>query len=108
METDSNSAGLTSGVSRRSFFVQPQLVGSGEDRQTRRQNIGCGINVPVVVDSAFRAVPLPGIQAQHFENMPTGRTAFAAGIPLVDLNKGTSVPVGLVFQLAHNLAPAHI
>jgi len=49
--------------------VQPQLVGSGKDRQAHRQNIGCGIDIPVlsqaeipvVAYSAFWALPLTKI-----------------------------------------------
>ncbi len=40
--------------------------------------------------------------------MPTVMTAFGRGVELVDLDEGSSVPLGFVFQLADELTPAHI
>ncbi len=40
--------------------------------------------------------------------MPTGRAAFATGIPPVNRDQGTPVPRGFVLQLADELAPADI
>ncbi len=40
--------------------------------------------------------------------MPARMTAFAAGIPPVDLDEGAPVPGGFVFQQADELAPPDI
>ena len=40
--------------------------------------------------------------------MPTVGTALRRRVPLVDLDKGPSVPLRFVFQLTHQLAPADI
>ncbi len=40
--------------------------------------------------------------------MTTIETAFGGGVELVDLDKGSAIPLGFVFQLANKLAPSHV
>lgn len=40
--------------------------------------------------------------------MATIETAFTGGIPLVNFDKGSTVPVGFVFELGHKLRPTDI
>src|SRR5258706_977585 len=40
--------------------------------------------------------------------MTTIETAFGTGIPLVNFDKGSPVPLSFVFELSHKLAPSHI
>src|SRR5438132_12083034 len=40
--------------------------------------------------------------------MTTIETAFGGRVPLVNLDKATSIPLGFVFQLPDKLAPSHI
>ncbi|GHO77473.1 hypothetical protein KSD_52440 [Ktedonobacter sp. SOSP1-85] len=40
--------------------------------------------------------------------MTTLKTPLTGGIPLVNFDKISTVPVGFVFQLGHKLTPSHI
>src|SRR6266568_296524 len=40
--------------------------------------------------------------------MPTVKTSFGRGIPLVNLDQVPSIPLCFVFQLGHKLRPAHV
>src|ERR1700686_4745843 len=40
--------------------------------------------------------------------MPTGATSLARRVPAINLDHSTPVPLGLVFQLPHELAPTHV
>src|SRR5437588_12340800 len=40
--------------------------------------------------------------------MTTIKAAFGGRVPLVYLDKGTSIPLGFVLQLPHQLTPTHI
>ena len=40
--------------------------------------------------------------------MPTIETALTGGIPLVNFDQGSTIPVGFVFQLGHQLRPSDI
>lgn len=92
----------------RYFFVQSERICPGEYRQSGAQDIlGC-VRVPTMLGSALRTSPGAHVQRERFEDMTAGRTAFARRIKLVDLNKGPPVPVGFIFQLTGNLAPANI
>src|SRR5690348_7263901 len=58
--------------------------------------------------TTFGTRPPPGIKRKRVENMPAGKAALAAGIPLVNLDECASIPVGLVLQLANELTPTDI
>ena len=40
--------------------------------------------------------------------MPTGATRLAGRVPAINLDQAAPIPLGLVFQLPHELAPTHI
>jgi hypothetical protein len=40
--------------------------------------------------------------------MLAGMTGFRRGVPLINLDQGSSIPLGFVFELADKLAPSHI
>jgi hypothetical protein len=54
-------------------------------------------------DPTLRADPVPDIQRKGVKKMPTGMTAFGGGIPLVNLDEGSPIPLGFVLQLAEFL-----
>jgi hypothetical protein len=52
--------------------------------------------------------PFPLIEIERFQDISTRRTRLRRWIPPVNLDQRASVPLRLVFQLTHQLAPAHI
>jgi hypothetical protein len=52
--------------------------------------------------------PFPLSEIERSQDIPTRRTRLRRWIPPVNLYQRASVPLRLVFQLPHQLAPAHI
>ncbi len=75
---------------------------------SHRQNISTGVDIPVVVCSAVGTVPLSDIQRQFINNMSAVATAFRTGKPSVNFYQVSTIPLGFVFQLPHQLAPCSI
>jgi len=59
------------------------VVTTGELTHTLRQQIPCGIDIPIVAGPALRASPLPLIESQLTESEPAHRAVLARGIPPV-------------------------
>src|SRR2546425_1292571 len=56
----------------------------------------------------FGTHPEPDIKRKRVKYMPTMGTALRTGVPLVDFDEGTPIPLGFVLQLPHELTPADI
>ncbi len=56
----------------------------------------------------LRTLPETDIQLKGVKDMTTTVATLRRGIELVDLDKGTPVPGGFVFQLADELPPSHV
>ena len=56
----------------------------------------------------LRTLPETDIQIKGVKDMTTLVATLRRGIELVDLDKGTPVPGGFVFQLADELTPSHV
>jgi hypothetical protein len=60
------------------------VVTTGKLTHTLRQQISCGIDIPIMAGPALRAAPLPLIEPQLIESEPAHRAVLARGIPPVD------------------------
>lgn len=78
------------------------------NRVSHGKKVSCGVDIAVMVRLTFRTVPLADIQGQRFHNVTAIPTAFRTREPTVNLNKGTSVPLALIFELPNQLAPGSI
>jgi len=56
-----------------------------------------GVHVPIMGNTAFRTNPMASLKRKRVEKMSTVETAFGRRIPLVNLDQGTSIPLGFVF-----------
>src|SRR5262249_13830341 len=83
-------------------------LSTGIHRASHGKHVLRGVDIPVVPDPALWTRPLPYIKWQRVEDVPTGMAALGTGIPAVDPDQGPPVPVRFVFQLADQLAPAHV
>ena len=54
------------------------------------------------------ACPVTNIKCQGVKHMTTSETALRGGIPLVNLDERSPVPLSFVLELPHKLAPSHI
>ena len=75
---------------------------------SRSQNISCCIDISIMVCLTLGTIPLTDIQRQRLNDITTVSTAFTAGEPSVNLDKGTPVPLALVIELSHQLTPSSI
>ncbi len=83
-------------------------LSTGQDGQPSRHNVFRCIAISVVVNPTHRARPRADIKGKGFEKMPTHRTLLTGRVPPVNLDQGSTIPVGFVFQQGHKLSPAHI
>src|SRR6184192_3997285 len=83
-------------------------LSTGRSCESHSQNVSSCIDIAVMSYAAFGACPVTNIKCQGVENMTTIETALRGRIPLVNLDKGTSIPLSFVFELSHKLAPSHI
>ncbi len=81
---------------------------TGRHREPLGQNVSCSIDIPVMADATFRADPRTYIKREVFHDMLAVMTRFAGGIPPIDFDEGSSVPLALVVQLANKLTPSDI
>jgi hypothetical protein len=59
------------------------VVTTGKLTHTLRQQIPCGIDIPIMAGAAFRAPPLPLIEPQLIESEPAHRAVLARGVPAI-------------------------
>ena len=83
-------------------------LSTGIDREPHGKDSVCCVDIAVMMDATFRAVPLTDIKWEGVEEMTTLETAFTGGIPLVNFDQASTIPVGLVFELGHKLTPSSI
>jgi len=57
------------------------IVTTGKLTHTLRQQIPCGIDIPIMAGPALRALPLPLIEPQLIESESAHRAVLARGIP---------------------------
>jgi hypothetical protein len=69
-----------------------------------RQQIACGIDIPIMAGAALRALPLPLIELQLIESEPAHRTVLARGIPPIRFQEQFAVPIALVSELPSQFA----
>src|SRR5579859_1467151 len=72
-------------------------------RQSGGMYVPSGVHVSIMDNAAFRTDPLTDIERKRVENMSTVEAPLTGWIPLVKLDKGTSIPLGLIFELGHEL-----
>ena len=67
-----------------------------------------GIDITVMDDPTFGTCPDTHIKRKGIKHMTTIEAALRGGVELVNPDKGSAIPLGFVFQLAHELTPSHI
>ena len=84
--------------------------GSSRDRNRLPdgQNVFSGVVVPVMFRGTFGTLPLPHIQRQFIYDVPATTAPLRGWEEPIDLNDGSSVPVGFVAQLPGYLMPTAI
>ncbi len=61
-----------------------------------------------MADATFWADPFAHIKREVFHDMLAIMAGFTGGIPPIDFDEGSSIPLALILQLADKLAPSHI
>jgi len=91
-------------------FHRPWSYGlsTGRHREPRGQHIFCGIDITIVDRLTLRTRPDTDIKRKRVKNMATPEAPLRGRVELINLDKGTSVPLCFVFQLAHKFTPADI
>src|SRR5437588_410760 len=69
-----------------------------ECRESLGQHVLRRIGVPVMADSARRTDPFSHIEREFLQDVPAGATGLGGGIPAINLDEETPVPLRLVFQ----------
>jgi hypothetical protein len=86
------------------IHAQVPVVTTGKLTHTLRQQIPCGIDIPIMAAPALRAPPLPLIEPQLIEPEPAHRAVLARGVPPVHFQQQRAVPLALVPQLPSQFA----
>src|SRR5258705_4524062 len=86
----------------------PYTASTGRHREPLGQNVVCRVAIPVVPDTTLWTDPLTYIKGEVFHNMLAVMTGFAGGIPPINFDEGSSVPLAFVLQLTDKGAPSHI
>src|SRR6266568_2235650 len=91
-------------------FRPPRSYGlsTGSHGKPCRQNVLRCVDITIMGYATLGACPVTNIKRQGVENMPTIETALRGGIPLINFDKGTSIPLSFVFELPYKLTPSHI
>jgi hypothetical protein len=84
------------------------ISSAGSNGKTCRQDVLCGVDVPVVPGAAGRALPRPDLQAELGQDMPACRAHLRAGEPPVDHDHPPPAPGRLVLQHAPEGAPSAV
>ena len=88
--------------------LRSYIASTRDHGQPGRKNITGGVDIPVVLDSALGTRPRTHVERQGIHYRAARRTGLARRTPTVDVDKGTSMPLAFVLQLANELAPAGI
>src|SRR5712691_381570 len=83
-------------------------LSTGRSCESHSQNVLCSIDITVMSYATFGTCPMTNIKRKRVEHMTTIETALRGRVPLVNLDKGTSIPFSLVCELSHKLTPSHI
>src|SRR6516164_8817711 len=86
------------------IHAQVPVVTTGKLTHTLRQQIPCGIDIPIVASPALGTRPLSLIEPQLIEREPAHRAVPARGIPPVDFQEQWAIPVTLVPELPSQFA----
>ena len=86
------------------IHAQVPVITTGKLPHTLRQQIPCGIDVPIMAAPALRAPPLPLIEPQLIDSEPAHRAVLARGIPPVRFQEQWAVPLALIPQLPSQFA----
>ncbi len=84
------------------------VASTGRNREPLGQNVFRSVAIPVVPDATLGADPLAYIKWEVFDHMLAVMTRFTGGIPTVNYDEGSRVPLAFVLQLADELTPSHI
>src|SRR5205809_3220364 len=84
------------------------VASTGSNREPLGHNVHCSIDITIVKHAAFRTYPFPYVQGKRVYYLFAGTTSLRRGIEPINLNELPPIPLCLVFQLAHKLAPADI
>src|SRR5438045_2872886 len=79
-----------------------------EYRQSGGMYVLSCIDITVMDDPTFGTCPDTHIKRKGIKHMTTIEAALRGGVELVNPDKGSAIPLGFVFQLAHELTPSHI
>src|SRR5712691_3921911 len=83
-------------------------LSTGRHRKPCGQHIFRSIDITVMLDAALGTCPGTHIKRQGVKNMTTVETALRGGIPLVNLDERSPIPLCFIFELSHKLTPSHI
>src|SRR6266567_1695186 len=83
-------------------------LSTGSHRKPCGQNVLCSIDITVMLDTTFGACPEADIKRQGVEDMTTIETTLRRRVELVDLHKGSPIPLCFVFELTDKLTPPNI
>src|SRR5579859_439802 len=81
---------------------------TGRHREPLGQDVSTCIDIPVMPDTALWADPFTHVKWEVFYHMFAVMTGFTGGIPAINFDEGSSIPLAFVFQLADKLTPSHI
>src|SRR6266516_5391538 len=83
-------------------------LSTGIHRKPCGKNVSGSIDITVVVGPTCGTRPRTHIKRKGFKYMPTVKTAFGTGVPLLNLDQQTTIPSCFVLQLSDKLAPSDI
>src|ERR1700730_15808016 len=83
-------------------------LSTGRSCESHSQNVLCSIDITVMSYATFGTCPMTNIKRKRVENMTTSETALRGGIPLVNLDERSPIPLSFVCELPHKLTPSHI
>jgi hypothetical protein len=90
------------------IHAQVLVVTTSKLTHTLRQQIPCGIDVPIMGRPAFGTRPFPLIEPQLIEFEPAHRAVLARGIPPVHFQEQWTVPLTLVRELPSEFAECNV
>jgi len=86
------------------IHAQVPVVTTGKLTHPLRQQIPCGIDIPIMRRPALGTRPVPLVEPQLIESEPARRAVLARGIPPVDFQEQWAIPVTLVPELPSQFA----
>lgn len=83
-------------------------LSTGEDGLPSRHTVPGSIDSSIMMGATLRAGPLTDSKREGVEYMTTVEAALTGGVPSVTLDQGSTIPVGFVVELGHELRPCDI